>query len=1108
MTGNNGGTPARKVSATELLDIRERAWAKRLRGCSLVAEVEVPDAYSEQVAGVLGPLYAKWVAGRRRPEDLFMRWPACFAVAMTGVAARSYQHGTFWPMLWTKVRHRALPEEQTIWGKGFAVAVDSLGMPTFPGMPTPYLGPILMHTGIPTFCLEDYFRLLLQRRTQDPGLDAEGFLAWATATGREHRIDVLDVPVRRFLQHGTEYAYDFVERTFDLLDRLDGTASDIDAVGLPERVLKKALDLSAEGKLDLTARAASRVPGQRRWEQPRIALDPYGRGVEVVLPAVGDTPDGLAVWHVTADGMTATVRSRAQWVGVAEAAPSTTYPLPKPVLSVAVSLAGWHHRVERSVVDPKSPMLVFSEDGRRLADNLPLPPDAVWVVHPEEHDLNAEGKLRVVVEGELPLGWNGWRLRQISLEGARSLGLDGVPGSQRPVRGYARPRIVTGDPVTGVATPYGSSVLSRPPDLWLPGQAGADTTWMVDVRRSATGGTVVSRTLTVQEPTTVTDLWSDAPRPLLGGFDIVVRGPLGRGTVRTVFLAEGLSVDYSPVHRLFTPTGLVTARAELKAGAGGQAHPARLSFASHELSQVVEFRADGESEPLVVTPPHVQVLRQRTTQSSAWLAGPLRMATESFADDPGTLLVRVPGAGSLPAVQVVVGGRVVQEVEPGGQARDGVARYELARMSGTIEEHKYADLSFGSGAMFTPLAFVRPRQLATGVTHDGDRLVLRDPADVEGLAAAVYALRAPWREPAEAPVHEGTVVLPPDLCDAGPLLVVLQIEDPWTFNEWPRWPDRFMVAGADGYVRADDPEETALSRFLADAGPFPERVTDLGRLWWIVELAGKLAVPSDVRRLVERCCRPLRERPAEALARLIDLGLPADRMTSLLVTSGLAATAVPGPEHAETALAAWPVMPAAALLLTGLDDPDCLESAERQCGDDLTAIWRDGADPHATVGRFGPEVKRMKLMTDEQLEGIWRAANVIPKALLDPDTRLVAARRLFDARVVAAAATVGRTSSQIVRTAHRLVAKHPRLAEQIRRRENPEGLGGWYALPAASIALACVARLAARGDAECRSAEQLLRTDWAWLAAAAPDLVAIDLVLAELLVAAHASEDK
>ncbi|WP_433243467.1 hypothetical protein ACQPYK_39885 [Streptosporangium sp. CA-135522] len=189
------------------------------------------------------------------------------AVALTGVAARGYRQGTFWPELWKAVRYQGLPEDQTVWGQGFVAAVDSLGMPTLPDMPMPYLGPILMHTGIPTFCLEDYFRLITQRRTTDRGLDAEGFLTWATAPGREKRIQELDVPARRFLQHGTEFALDFVERSFDLLDRLRDSAPDLDGAGLPARVLGRAQELAAEGRLDLSV-SRSPTGGRTRTERP------------------------------------------------------------------------------------------------------------------------------------------------------------------------------------------------------------------------------------------------------------------------------------------------------------------------------------------------------------------------------------------------------------------------------------------------------------------------------------------------------------------------------------------------------------------------------------------------------------------------------------------------------------------------------------------------------------------------------------------------------------------------------------------------------------------------------------------------------------------------
>jgi len=53
-----------------------------------------------------------------------------------------------------------------------------------------------------------------------------------------------------------------------------------------------------------------------------------------------------------------------------------------------------------------------------------------------------------------------------------------------------------------------------------------------------------------------------------------------------------------------------------------------------------------------------------------------------------------------------------------------------------------------------------------------------------------------------------------------------------------------------------------------------------------------------------------------------------------------------------------------------------------------------------------------------------------------------------------------------------------------------------------SIAMALLARLAARGNSNCTMLERDYRDRWANLARYAPELVAIDLVLAEALVTA------
>jgi hypothetical protein len=1086
---------ARRVTPAELLDRREEAWSRRLRGSSLVCEVDVREEQAAQVASVLGHVYRKWLAKGFRPERFFTKWPACIAVAITGIAARRYHRGELWPEIWDTVRHPGGTDDQAVWGRGFAAAVDRLGMPSFPGMPMPYIGPILMHTGIPTFCLEDYFRLLEQRRRLDRRIDAESFLAWATR--QESRLYSLDMPARRFLQHGTEFALDFVDRSFDLLDRLHAPAPDLEGVGLPPRVIARAQQLVAEGAL-APQKQQTQTGGRVRSERPRIALEPFGHGVEVVLPAVSDAPDGLASWTITADGVTTTVRSRAEWVGAAEAAPATTFSLLKPVRTAVVSLEGWLHQTELQVVDTAAPMLVFGEDGRMLPASMPLPPDVVWVVHPEERELTADGKLTVIIEGQLPLGWNGWRLRQISLEGAQSLGLAGLPASRRAVRGHTRPRIVTGEPVPGITTPYGSPVHSRFPDVWLPGQEGADTTWSIDVRRVGSDERLVSSGHTISSPLLISDIADALPhRPVLGAFDIVVRGPLGRGAKRTVFVAEGVRARFTPAVRLFGPAGLADGKAELSAAIGAQAIPKSISFGPGERAAILQYRTNEEIEQLVVSSPHLQVMHERVGEAAMWRAGTVKIPSDVFADEPGVLLVRVPGAELVHPLRVAVCGRAVQDLH--GKSQEGTARFDLVRIADTIIEHQRAELLLEVGRDVVRVATVQPRRLATAVERGDEGLALVGHVPLDGLTAAVYAVTAPWREPLIRPVTQaGSVALPDELRDAGPLLVMLQVDDEWALVDWPRWPDRYLTVSGDGHVVSGDPEETALARFISGEGEPPREIDGLWRVWTMVDLAEQLRNSADLPWFRQACSRPLLSRPAAALAELVALRLEPARTVVCLISSGLAAAAVPDdPGRARTT---WPIAPVAAVLMGGLDDEDCRGAAERQCGETFGEILTSGIDPHAGVGRFGREVDRLVHMSPQQIEGIWRAANVVPQALLDADTRASAARRLFDARDVAR--PVGQMAAYAVKTAADILTRAGRahLISQLDQRKHPDDQAGWRNLPAASVAFALIARLAARGDGAARNAEQTFRADWTRLATVAPDLVTIDLVLAELLL--------
>ncbi|GAT68512.1 hypothetical protein PS9374_04177 [Planomonospora sphaerica] len=1087
--------PAR---SSALLDQFESNWKPQLPGISLLTELEVDKETVAEVSRALGQLYRRKVL-KGQHQSLFDRWPGCVAVAMSGVAAHDYREGTFWRYWWEAIYYQELAGQQDAkaWGQAFLNALRTFRLPLFSERSMRYVGPILMHAGIPTFCLERFFNLLLQRRSADPGLDADTLLAWAV--GRENRLRGLHEPAQWFIRYGTDHAVDVIDRCFDLLDRLRAGDHDFDGLGLPARYLDQAQALFADDRLDPGHRTTTDMR-PRRTERPRLAIDPFGQGVRIILPPVGDTPDGTARWSVTVDGVQSMVKSRSMWLGTAEAAPSTSYAIARPARVAQVSLYGAAHESEIGIVDSGDPLLIFKENGDRLSDHLAVPPDSVWLLHPDDREPVADVPLRTVVTGSLPIGWDGWRLVQVALEGATWIGLSGEQTRRRPVRGHSKPRVITGEPLTGVTTPYGSPVFSEPPAIWLP--AETTTTWLVDVRPAAGGDSVFSDSFTVNEPTEVSDaLWSEVSRPILGAFEITVRGPIGRSTRRTVFIAEGLTARFTPQVRLFTHGGLVAGQAAIEAVPGMAAEPALPTYSPAEQKHVVTCSAGHRSEPLIVAPPSMKVLTEERDQNPQWGFGPVRLVTESF-DEIESLQIEVPGLSTLPPMELLVGGRSVQELAPAGRGR-----YSLKRAQDTIAQHRSAELVLPLAGRAIPIGSVRPNQLATGVSDQGDHLRLEGCVWVEGLTAGIYLCTAPWREAKIVTVKEdGSIPLPPDLVGAGPMHVRLSVESPWFFSEWPRWPhprEVIKCETAGQYGGADD-EERLLSGYLAGANRLPEHVSRLDRLWTIVDLANRIDYPSAARR-IEDCASLLRRHP-ESIRFLPDAALPPDRAIVALVTTGLAAAGVDN--YLETDDRLWRRSPLVAALLTGpvltglAEDSDLLAEIEAECGESAAAILRGEGDPHPEAGQFDRFAELMDRRSPEELEQVWSNAQLVPASLLDRDTRVAAARQLFDERHRRDGRMLSAKAADMLREAMAIrVTEYRGLEQYIEARCHPQRRDGWVSLSAMSIACALIARVAARGHEGCQHLEREFRPLWRALSKIAPELTALDLIRAELLIA-------
>ena len=111
-------------------------------------------------------------------------------------------------------------------------------------------------------------------------------------------------------------------------------------------------------------------------------------------------------------------------------------------------------------------------------------------------------------------------------------------------------------------------------------------------------------------------------------------------------------------------------------------------------------------------------------------------------------------------------GALVQSLDaPTGQRTP--RSFNLAQLADTLTDRGSAQLKLVIDDASTPVAFVRPRKLASGMTFDGESLVLHEAQPVnDGADRTVFA---PWRHPSVLPFPSGetSVALPPEVFHRG-----------------------------------------------------------------------------------------------------------------------------------------------------------------------------------------------------------------------------------------------------------------------------------------------------------------------------------------------------
>ncbi|HEX5542250.1 MAG TPA: hypothetical protein VFX60_11930 [Micromonospora sp.] len=1097
---------------SEMLRQRETEWAPLLRSVSLVAEIDAPEDEVKSVLRALGQIY--WHA---HPYDRYRvlryRYPACLVTGMAGIGAVGYQHGNYWRAVQQETGIPFVGDDQALWGEAFRTNLDHFHLARFPGLPQINVSEILMHAGIPAYCLGDLLNLLLQRQARDPGLSAEDFLAWALMPGRDSRLSSVDKPVQRFIRHGGDYAEDLIDRCLDLLERLRQPGFNADGLGLPAHLIAKAQELAEAGHIvwsgALDRGNAATSPAQLR---PYLHLEPYGRGLLVWLPPVHDAHDGQVIWRLRADGEVDSVVSRSPWPGETETAPATTMPVLRPVRQLNVELAGYDREYDLDLVDPRDPLLVFTEDGRRVPATSSLAPEPVWLLYPQKADsgepleLHVDGDLGDTDEVPAPYGWLGWTLRRADLRAVAELRLGN--GTRRRVKGARRAQLQLAKPLPGVSSLSGAPVITAAPMLTLPTDPGVTTEWSIRIRRPGNGEILSSERIDITDDTTV-DPWRGLDRPLVGPYETTVRGPLGRGLSRTLEFAEGVRISANPSWREIRPDGLEPATVRISPQIRGlTVQPTSAPLGPGETTSEFQLQSLSSATTVRVTPEHMAVQRLGVGTRSEWSLQPLRLDTETISE--GELLIRLPHV--LPAQLIVrAGGNELQTVDSRATYGQPLARFPLAAIADTVTAQGSAQLEVRLNGQDYPVARCMPRRLASSVKVEDDRLVLVEGVRVEGLVAGLYQVYAPWRPPHVVHLNADLASdpLPPDVITAGPLAVLLRVEDPWLPTDWPDWPSGDNVFDIDQpwLASGSDPAADAVSGHLAGSGDLPERPDIAPLLFQLYPHADgvrRRGVVVDVRTMVATL---LGRHPAAALASLTTIRTSADLLVAPLVHSGLI-TAPPAEYLSEPdEIRLWTVSPLAGLLATAHRLPDIAAKPELReqiiavCGDVAGRLLASEPDPYAPVGRFDSAAQHFARLSEQERDQVWKAMRVVPGGLLDADERLVAARQLFDVRIKPGLGHLSRRAENLLLALQGTLDKvgGPAVTAAVRARQTGRG---WLALPALSLAFAFVARLAARGHT---SLEQLL-PEHARLARSAPRLVTIDLLLAEFILTGARTE--
>ena len=1026
-----------------------------------------------------------------------------------------------------------------------------------------YIANIALHSGIPNYCLEDWYRML-EQATSSVGWTAESVLAWCRGALERSTLSYVDNPVRYIVQDGEQFVADLAERSLEILRIARANPSELadspafTSLGLDQRFADGALEWVRETPEPLRRPSSTSTVGEPGVAtRPTIKLKPWAQEIVVSLPSVIDPPEGFG-WAVRQDeAQTQIVHPGVSLGGARISTREVEFVVSQPARTIEVrptiGRTATDDPMQRNLlplVDPDEPLLIFDESGQLVARLSEVPAKPVWLLVQsngtsgeastlEAMGIEVSGPTPALEVVDSPIGWGNWDLFRVDLSRARSITFGGCASRRIAQR---RSAIIDSGTRESAAILNGAPVCTVRPSVILP--QDYDGEWRIATRKSGQGE-VVSDFATHGDAAHernddgdfLVDPFDGVDGPLVGSYQITVRGALGRGASTTVTMAEGLVYTCDQRVRLFTRAGLTVCSAQVhlpgvelslasdpSGSSAGMPGPARVEtcdvkFLETQLEQaVLVTMPSGIQHDLVVRPEAIAVSHGGGGVAPQWSHRPISIEEDQLAG--GDLRLRIP-SDVLPRLNLSSNGKLLQVVEPNKTGRQSV-NYSLNQVIESVSRAGSASIELASGTASLLLARIAPKRLFDGgtsdVDDDGPFLNLGGYSGGE-VEAFVWACGAPWLGAFEAePDSEGVIRLPAEWGGLEPFVVHLRIRDDWDPVQPPAIPEPLR----DKLIWPSS--STSVAR-IAKSGSIPATAAvalTSEQLWWIIRFRDCLAefafpgasrlYSDDLLIAVRRC---LNEDPG-SLAALAGVAPSPSEAVGLLTVARLESIATNWPEvhDQQQQLLGNPLTCALAISSVAVESREEVDEflivADHLLGEHFSEMLHTGVDPFSSAGCFDLQTNMLDRMPPGQLAEMFRLANLLPRALLDSDSRSAAALEVFQHR------NIHPQSGPISIQARGLVedvkvqlesAGMRESSRALSAREYPDAVTKWRGLSAGSLAWALAARHAAHGNLQ--FLEVIARySAWSNIPFRMRKLAAIDLVLAEIYAARFEVNDQ